>query len=231
MTRPLLLCGCLAAVLLFVGCDSNEPTVDEPTPSVLPLAVGNQWVLERTETQIAPGTSDTTFFVRRDTIRIERDTTLAGERWFVIDNFFGFQGLYAQRADGIWHKPLNSPAAEPILRYKQPANVGEQYPISLSPGQPDDIRVTVRSKDTIRITEAGSIASYQYERSVYAIAIQGSPALPITDAPLVLNTYLAPGVGFVEAENVYVRYNSEETAFVSAGREEHWQLISYQLSE
>ena len=106
--RPL----AFAALALLAGCDAAEPNFTTPAPlapalDTVPLALGNQWVLEGQRIGIERPNGSTPVPNRElglDTLRIVGDTLIAGERWFEAE-FTGASchgGLFANRLGSLY---------------------------------------------------------------------------------------------------------------------------------
>lgn len=213
----------LLFALVLVGCDSGDP-VDEPPPQVLlPLEVGNAWVMAFTRTH-RPGTPDETSESHTDTLRVVRDTTVAGERWAEIrcsdaitPCFPG--GFYSNREDGVWKwRDPRSPDTEPHLLYRYPAAPGDTYE---QPSSIADISMTVLSTDARVETPSGSLSAYHYQLD--ADTYHGIEN-PIPDEVGRVSRYLVPGQGFASIDCSYLAFLGEwKTA--SAFR---WELISFE---
>ena len=219
-------------VLCTTGCDST-PSDAEPEPSILPLAIGNQWILEYTSIRDSGNNLRTS--TDTDTLHIVGDTTVQGERWFEMSGSGGthiFRGFYAQRTDGIWRRYISPTRATiPVLWYKQPASTGDRYKIIFTEGNDDDVEMTLRSKEALRQTQTGTLKAYQYELRATAFDFGPEGILPVQGAPLRFSHYLAPALGFVELEARYVTANDDRTALRHVDREERWRLIAFQPGE
>lgn len=134
-----------ALSLLSLSC--TTPTDNPPAPAdvLLPLKVGNRWIMQLTY-------SDTTQ-PGFDTMRVSRDTLIQNERWFYLsDAFFGpDHALLTNRSTGVWGWHNDSSR----FLWKYPALPGETY---------------LSGSDTTRVVSitagvdvpAGHLLCYQY---------------------------------------------------------------------
>lgn len=141
----------VVGLLALVSCTSdNDPASNDTTGvnAILPLKVGNQWILQATY-------SDTTQ-PGLDTMRITKDTLIDGERWFFIEGaFFGpNQPLMTNRSNGLWTRNNLSMG----LSWKYPSFVGDAYPIGS--GGTDTIHVVSTTADVS--VPAGPFRCYRY---------------------------------------------------------------------
>jgi len=206
----------LVSSVLFVGCDNNDP--DDPEPALLPLDVGNQWVMALTRFD-AEGTltdADT------DTLRVVGDTTVAGERWAEIqgstplaNTFLG--GFYSNRDDGVWKWEDPSSDEPPYLLYKYPADVDDTYEL---PGTAN-YTVTVLGTDEPFNTPAGTLSAYLYELDTDFTA-----GYPVAEGAGRFERYLVPGQGFAFFECAYLSLN--EDGELANPRRSVWELIAFE---
>lgn len=217
-TLPLLV---VCASTLLAACDS-DPVVSDPVVSpspLLPLEVGNRWVLARTVTD---ATGDT-LTVEPDTVTVIGDTTLAGERWFALvgssrDSQAGFGGYNTARSDGVWFRANASSA--PYLQYAYPAEPGVTYPYAphrytaeatvISVGEP------VAGPDGLR----GHLYSIQFD------SLRAWPHLSFGDGVPPLRRLLVPGVGFGEYETQFWQQDAEGELVLH--RKQSWRLIRFE---
>jgi hypothetical protein len=210
---PLLLCS-----VLFVGCDSSTPDGGETEPLVLlPLDVGNEWVMAFTRYD-EDGTLTESY---TDTLRVVGDTTVAGERWAEIrcaQTPTGCipGGFYSNREDGVWRWYGPGSDVAPYLLYKYPADVGDTYE---QPSGFIDFNMTVRGTDAPVDTPAGTLLAYHYVLD--ADSVNGSP---VPDEVGQLDRYLVPGQGFAFIDCSYITLRDEWVTLSEFG----WELIAFE---
>lgn len=208
----------LVSSALFVGCDSNETDGDDSTPVLLPLDVGNQWVMAFTRIDVLGGTPTET---STDTLRVVGDTTVAGERWAEIqgptqlaNRFLG--GFYTNRDDGVWKWEGPSSDEAPHLLYKYPAEPGDTY--ALPPGYTDFYMEVLDTEASVE-TPAGSLLAYHYQ-----FVIEEALGSPIPDDVGRLSRYLVPGQGFASFDGSYISLREEWETVAEIG----WELIAFE---
>lgn len=217
----------LLATLLLVGCETPvEPLPDpitEPTADLLPLAVGNEWVLDYTQTLLALDRVETGV----DTVRVAEVYRLYGEEWAVVEASGGvfaalFEGHYANREDGVWKWNPETPEGAtvgPYLLYKKADEAGETYTV---PFARSNATMTVSSVDEIWETAAGTFASTRYTFDADSVA-----NLPIAPGAARFDRVLAPGVGFVYFQAGYVSTQGGDGSVLTRSSEIDWTLVSF----
>jgi hypothetical protein len=167
----------LAAVLVTLA--SCTSTTEPQAPSViLPLTVGNMWIGRATDYR------PDTVRIRLDTIMVEKDTVIDGER----RSLFNFQNGYLNRSDGAYFWALG-PDGAPTLLYKYPAAAGDEVRYAFATGQGNDsIRASIRVLSTNEpvTVPAGTFICHHYYRSSNFGQYDS-------------HVYLAPGVGFIKS--------------------------------
>lgn len=216
MRTPLLLVTC--AMVLLSACDSGPVISPSPRP-LLPLEVGNRWILMRTVTDA----SGDTLAVKPDTVAVIGDTTLAGERWFALagssgDSQAGFGGYNTARSDGVWFRAGASSA--PYLQYAYPVEPGTVYPYA--PHRYTAEATVVGTGEPA----AGSDGLRGYLYSIRFDSLRAPPHHPFGDGVPPLRRLLAPGVGFGEYETQYWRLDSEGTLVLL--RKQSWRLVRFE---
>lgn len=186
-----------------VGCDltGNTGGEQQPDAAILPLAVGNTWIMQAVTLHVlvSPQT-------RTDTIRVVSDTTIDGELWYrVVDSARG-RGYYAtNREDGFWKWPApEEPGSGPYLAFRHPAAPGTQYRPT------EDESVTVLAVDTTITVDAGSFASTHYASLTERFDIGDTTY----DNPYPCDFFYAPTVGYVKEVRPYVTIRNEKPEFV-----------------
>jgi len=213
----------LVCSLFFTSCDLwHHGGDDEPDePVLLPLDVGNQWVMEFTRTFYSPlpdgGTETETY---TDTLIAVTDTMVAGERWTEIQctrsSICIPEGYYTNRDDGVWKWAGPEFDTAPYLIYKYPAETGESYLV----GNSDPLTVTVVGTEVPVETPAGTLSAYYYEFSVDELL-----DIPVPDDVGSFDRFLAPGLGFAFIGCSFVRLRDGEWQTAS---EFDWQLVAFE---
>ena len=199
--RSLLLAVALVATPLLAACDSAGPAV-KPTPVVIPLAVGTEWVLNRVSAEDvgdAPGPRPTG---GTDTLTVTRDTVVAGERSYRIEAsrglahcVFGGAGWYANRPEGL------------VRWTDDPADAELVYALGTPTGEPfldtPTFLAVIADPDATYRLGSERVPTVQYERTWRRIELNDevrgpiAPAFPITD-------HLSPTLGPVSLQVGYV---------------------------
>jgi len=163
--------------------DTNPATSAATSTYIIPLAVGNQWTMRITEW----GTNGDATTVKNEIVEILRDSTVAGERWFVMRSFRGRLVLCMNKPDGYY--VLES--GKSTLRLLYPANVGDSY-------QSADANTNTRivSVNLNVSVPKGAFVCYQYESSFRPLG------------GFRTNHYYSPGVGLVASELAMGNRNS-----------------------
>lgn len=202
-----LICGCFAVLVvsLMAGCELTSPGTEserQAEPDLLPLAVGNEWILQSTW-ESAPITGST---VSIDTIRVTADTTINGETWYlVLDSGEGADFFATNREDGLWKwSGPQQPNSTPYLALRHPAAFGEEYRPT------EDVSVRVRGVDTTITVEAGSFASTYYQWLVEHHAF-GEVVYENSHA---CEFYYAAGTGYVKERIPYVTLRDDQLEVV-----------------
>lgn len=212
----------LVGSVLFTGCDlwhHGGDDDEEPTESVLlPLDVGNQWVMAFTRFD-AEGNLTESY---TDTLRVVGDTTVAGERWAEINctqTLAGCipRGFYANRDDGVWKWAGPASDAAPYLLYKSPAEAGDTYEL---PGD-ENFTVTVLGTDVPVDVPAGMLSAYHYE-----LDTEEAAGYPVSEGAGRLDRYLVPGQGFAFIGCAYLTLN--EDGELDSPRPFSWELIAFE---
>ncbi|MDP2884828.1 MAG: carboxypeptidase-like regulatory domain-containing protein [Ignavibacteria bacterium] len=155
--------------------DINPATPPTTSTHIIPLAIGNQWTMHISQWD----TQDNLTTFKNEILEILRDTTVAGERWFIMRSFGGRFVLCMNKPDGFYE--LKS--GKSTLRLKYPARVNDSYQ------RPDAYTNTkVVSVNASISVPKGTFACYQYEDSF--IPLGGFRT----------NEYYSPGVGLVAGE-------------------------------
>jgi hypothetical protein len=183
------------ALLILGACDSANPP--EAPADLLPLAVGNQWIVQVTTT---PPDGPPT--VEIDTIRVTQKVLFGGRDWYHLESRLGLiSGAFQNREDGVW-------------RIEQGVE-WLAFPASL----PTGTAVTTRSGQTVQITNPvagyaipglGRVTAVEYRERYtrmhdrYMGELTVRPELQLTRA-------LARGVGFVRFDCAYLTLQGDRT--------------------
>jgi hypothetical protein len=108
----------LLLCLVLCGC-SEDVLLPEDRLPLRPLVVGNVWIGSTT----IYDTSGSVRTIIHDTLRIESDTMINGERWFAT-NKGGSARYITNRPDGFWLLDTSFPD-QPWRDIKQPAQIQE----------------------------------------------------------------------------------------------------------
>lgn len=174
----------------------------------MPLRVGNRWSYRITE-------SDSTGIVvseRTETVEVLRDTTVAGERWYILSRHplpdlweEGLLNLATNRATGLWHLYASTSettvsGAVPELLFKHPARRGDRYHfLPLNFMGDAVVRATGRSIEVA----AGTFVGYHYRIG--------------TETTVEVDLSVAPGVGLVASEAPLYGFEYEPFRMVRVG--------------
>lgn len=175
--------------LFIVGCDVTDAGTESDVQTqteLLPLAVGNAWVMNSTlERESGNFTS-----VRLDTIRVTADTTIQDEVWYRVVDSGGRETFYATNdQEGLWKwSDPQDPNSSPYLALRHPATPGDVY----SPRESESIQIV--SVDTTMSVEAGDFISTFYESLTERVEIGGT-SYENTHA---CDFYFAPGTGYIK---------------------------------
>lgn len=213
------------AALSLIACETGleplpDPVPPEVRPDILPLAVGNEWVLAYRDSSYISGV------VREglDTLRVIDAYTLDGETWSIIEASGQsslrslFDGHYTNREDGVWEWDIGTEnLGVPYLIYKVPVEAGETYQV---PSGESSAMVTVEDVSTEIEVGAGMFDSIQY-------VFDYDEAYPAPTAPGAAHfrRALARGIGFIRLDAGYLTYG-EGGSLVRASTIE-WTLVSF----
>ena len=172
-------------LLMPVSCNNNDENLSVSPPGlpnvIVPLQVGNTWIFRRIsyDTLGAAGVPDTVVQ------RVERDTMIQAERWFISETTSG-QSAGTLRSDGYWTYIEGVPA----LTFLYPASVHDTYPLS-------DTGPTMRilAVDTLIAVPFGTYPCIAYEQ------------LSIQDGRRIRIDYYAANTGPIRIEE-YIRVSS-----------------------
>ena len=164
----------LIIAFVFWNCKTSTTSPTSENPSIVPLKIGNEWIMQTTYYDTLGNVGSTV----QESIKVIGDTTIQGQKYFkVLDGYALI--LCRNRADGFCLKSWNDPSE--YLAVKYPSSVGDSYSYLT-------INVMVLSTDTIISVPNGDIHCCHYSLSRSA-----APTFP-------LNHFYAPSVGFVQRE-------------------------------
>jgi hypothetical protein len=221
-------------LLLFLGCESGGGPV---TPTVImPLAVGNRWIGQITETDSAGNVVS----VSLDTQTVYRTEIVNGETWYYRNlmplvlmprngkpdslSFDTVDYIFTNRTDGLYQAYSSQFTLRPIAPWliaKYPASVGDTMRIdTLDMDTPPQTRVIniVAGTQTKVTVPAGMFTCYKYQE----ILVHRQNG--ITTSRLVDSSFYAPDIGLVQ----YI-YELPDFDNPSASHHVLWQLVRAEL--
>jgi len=175
----------LLIVFLSLSCKSTtEPIADKPTDSILPMKVGNYWVMQSTYYDTLGNITS----ILQDTIHVIREQIVLGTRYSVVLDKQE-EIYYVNRNDGLYALSGNG---QEVLILKYPASPGDSYFIP-------SVYIAVISTDTLVSVPKGNLHCYHY----FMWNTSGN-CYPVDD-------YYSPGIGYVQIE---VNYNYSSKVLV-----------------
>ena len=223
-----------AALVLLAGCDQADPNFTTPdalgAPDLVPLAVGNEWVMEGTQLWAErPGSGSTPpdLDLGLATLRVVGDTLIGGERWFDVQfanrpDGSCHGGLFANRHGSLytWSEEDGAVVRAPTGPFTPRSETSRQYDFEVrrtllpEPGQ-----VTV-GEETLP-TQRVEFAPLRY--------LGATPTLPsaVDDTVREVDEYV-PGIGFAVSECAYVTLPPDADALTLAITE-RYVLTGYTL--
>jgi hypothetical protein len=166
--------------IAFTGCKQNSTSPTE-TKEIIPLKVGNNWILKRT-------TYDSNKVVTKivfDTIIILKDTVVKGQTAYIMtETASSIKRLVVMnKSDGFHLLDIRPDTIYYWLAYKYPAAVGDVFS-----GLANNISVkSINSSITVK---AGIFTCYEYFNESQ-----------FPDVYYKYQNYLTPGIGRIYAEN------------------------------
>jgi hypothetical protein len=157
-----LLALALLSVLWISACSKTDSNPASPnnSGSLLPLALGNQWIMQTYTYDFASGGMKASSI---DTVKFIKDTLIQNEKWYTSGD-----GAYTtNRTTGVWQYN----AADGMrLYFKYPAQVNDSYMIINGDGVKgyDTMTVKVLSLDQSVTVQAGTFSCITYQWSVPA---------------------------------------------------------------
>ena len=165
--------------------DNANASISQTTRTyIIPLAIGNQWTMHIVEWDTDGNITSS----RNETTQILGDTSIAGERWFIMKHRRG-NTICINRPDGYY--VLRSEVSS--LQLKYPANIGDSY-------EGPDGTMRVVSLNVNLSVPKGSFVCYQYETNLTRVG-----------GLSVLN-YYSPGVGFIGGQIVSANQNRTDAS-------------------
>ena len=139
----------LLIVISIISCKSNSPTevINKSSDNeIMPLKVGNQWIIKESNP------NSLTQFVY-DTISVIRDTVLDNQQWFISYSGLGHgRPIYKNTVNGLLEYDSNGA----VIRLKYPVAGGTTYNFN------DQIVKVLSVNDTIDVP-AGKFVCYHYD--------------------------------------------------------------------
>ena len=122
------------ATVVSCGDDENSICVGDETV-IVALSLESVWIYRVTDRDTANVLLD----IFEDTIMIVKDTMIEGQPWFITSIE---DELWVNRADGFWvWENFASDEIAPHLLAKFPAVLGQKYPIPVSDGPADTMKI------------------------------------------------------------------------------------------
>ena len=206
-----------AALATLTGCDAG-PNFDTPAPpDLVPLAVGNEWVMEGTriyaERPGIPPREDVPLGI--DTLRVVGDTLIDGERWFDVRRVQGtgfdcHGGWYANREGSLYSW---SPPAGAIMR----APTGPFTPASIVERQYDfEVRRTLLPEPGQIAVGGETLSTRRVEFAPLRYFAEDLPGIETIDETVREVDQYVPGIGFAVSECSYMSIHPDGDAFTLA---------------
>ncbi|MEM1127557.1 MAG: hypothetical protein AAGI71_12965 [Bacteroidota bacterium] len=229
----------LALLAVFFGLSACD-TAEDPTPidPVIPLAVGNTWVLEpaytlRYEVQEGIVTSaDTSRSSQRrsTTLSITRDTLINGEPWFRMEttsevrayhNVFGAPQWLANRADGLY-------AFDETPKRLYATDTAPSEPFSETRAE---VTVLLDATASYTLSDQRTMSARAYQRTIRYLedaVLEGldAPAGPISPA-MIGAEYLSAEEGIVALDVQYVALREDRAPGWIPALTQRWEVVSY----
>lgn len=181
----------IVAIWMASGCSKTPVAPKGETAGMLPLQIGNQWILQRT---YFDSLGTVIHIDAPDTTTIIADTLIDGQRWH-YRHYLGHLLAYRNTESGTHTRLVSANTDEVVkLLFKYPAAVGDTYtyPIVFFNGASaylvDSLfHCTVLSIDTAITVPAGTFRCHQYRvvRVGYATWF---------------DMFVAPGVGWIKSD-------------------------------
>lgn len=161
-----------AAVFSLSSCSKSNPTGPSGSEQMLPLKLGDNWVMQYTfydTTGAVAGTFN-------DTVTVAKDTVASNITWYDVSSHV-INGYFADESDGLW---ILSSSGQ-FLAFKSPANVGDTW--SFQTDASTSYQVTLESNGTSVTVPKGTYTCHDYK-----VAVNSGGGFEF---------YMCPGVGIV----------------------------------
>jgi hypothetical protein len=193
----------IVMILVLVGCggDENASQQEDSAPAVkteaqteteqvaapplagvdlMPLEIGHSWVYELATMDTLTGELTVN---KIDTFRVESDTVIGGETFYLISGMGPRGTLATNRDDGFW---INGPMGNPIMLAKFPGVDGEDFSMTVGPQL---IQNTLIKAGLEVEVPAGKFYCYKYGQVIGQVRRTSY-------------NYFAPGLGLVKMETL-----------------------------
>jgi hypothetical protein len=188
MKNSILLLTLSLVVSLFLGCDKSNPVGNGGTNELIPLKLGNSWI-----NVVSDYDSNRVITrIRVDSVWVSKDSTLNGEKYFVISKKSGDSGgtLYLQSSICL---ARNTPFGYEQI-YSEYSKTTYRYPII-------DSDSMVISTNEIVTVPAGTFNCIVYKFIAGLINTDTEPQI------LYGKIYICPNVGIIKEELTIPRNN------------------------
>lgn len=204
----------LASILVFVGCDSNGLVIESDVEPLLPLTVGHEWILSKTHEYVFETPRQEPDVA--DTFRVVRDTLIDGETWYEIreaawergkyTNYTDPEGLYTNRADGVWKRGTGDDA-QAWLAFTYPTTEGDTYEAPCGIDGTATMRV-VDTETIVTLPGQPSRPGIRYERMIPegTVLARSDEFDSVLGETITEEFVLVPGLGFAVHELTYVSF-------------------------
>ncbi len=174
----------VVASLIFLTACPDDPNSPSTPVEILPLALGNYWIMESLKLDSVGSVLRTTY----DTLEINDEMTYQGKQYFMLTNVGvrnGSDGMYQ-----LIHDTENDTYQE-VLTLKYPAKAGDVF-------MSGSDEITVMATNISITVPAGTFKCYQY-RDVYEVIDDENPEY---SGKYIRDMFVAPGIGFVKMEGI-----------------------------
>jgi hypothetical protein len=173
-TKLFFLIAIIISAFSFQSCKDDPVEPKESESQIWPLAIGNYWTYSHLDK------NDSSFV---DSVFVVKDTTIEGEKWFVVVMGDEDGNLWRNSAIGLLSKTKDSTYR---LLVKYPTNVGDKTP------DDEDTLYTVAKNVSITVP-AGTFSTIKYEFIGEDIEEEYEYYRYTKE-----EIYMAPGVGLVK---------------------------------
>lgn len=161
------------ALFSLSSCSKSNPTGPSGNMQILPLKVGNTWIMQYTGYDTTGAALGTVY----DTATVASDTVVSGVTWYHVSSLV-IDGLFANKSDGLWGL---GPTAGGSVVLKYPANAGDTWNVQADAST--NYTVVLQSDSASVTVPKGTYSCYDYK-----MIINSEPEIEV---------YMCPGVGFV----------------------------------